>query len=158
MRLLFVCTGNTCRSPLAEAIARRIAESTGADVEVGSAGTGTVDGAPASDAARAVAREAGLDLDAHAARLLRRSMVQEADLVLVMNERQREFIRVLAPEALDRVHRLREYATRGERADDVDDPFGGDAARYRRTLNELRELVDKSLQRLSESIRPRRTR
>lgn len=158
MRILFVCTGNTCRSPLAEALARERAASMGMDIEVGSAGIVALDGAPASAAARAVARETGLDLDAHEARLLTRPMVREADLVLAMGANQREFIGVLAPEFRDRVHVLRAYATHGERTDDVDDPFGGDVVRYRRTLNELRELVDESLQRVSETIRPRRTR
>ncbi|MEO7367810.1 MAG: hypothetical protein ABIZ36_07625, partial [Gemmatimonadaceae bacterium] len=71
MRLLFVCTGNTCRSPLAEAIARRLADERGIyDVTVGSAGTSAWPDAPASDGALLVAMEHGLDLGDHRARVL----------------------------------------------------------------------------------------
>ena len=158
MHVLFVCTGNTCRSPLAAALAHRFLVNRGWEAEVESAGTSAEEDSPASEPARQVAREAGLDLERHRARLLTGPMVREADLVLVMSARQLEFIRALSPEAIDRVHRLRDYATRGALPGDVTDPYGGDTERYRKTLAELRDLVEESLQRGQEEARPRRTR
>ncbi len=85
MHVLFVCSGNTCRSPLAEAAFRRLLAAAGrTDIAVGSAGTGAYDGAPASEGAYLVALEAGLDLSGHRARLLTREMVAQADLILTM--------------------------------------------------------------------------
>jgi protein-tyrosine-phosphatase len=155
--ILFVCTGNTCRSPLAEVLARQALHARGAHAVAASAGVAAVDDAPASPEAREVAREIGLDLDAHRARLLTRPMVLEAALVLVMGERQREFIRVLAPEAMDRVHTLVEYASGGDTTGDVSDPWGGDRSRYRRTRDELKDLVERSLQRWGDRALGRRS-
>ena len=83
MHLLFVCTGNTCRSPLAEVIARRqIAERQLPDVTVGSAGTSAWPDAPASDGALLVALEHGMDLGEHRARVLSPELVAGADVVV----------------------------------------------------------------------------
>jgi protein-tyrosine-phosphatase len=96
MRILFVCTGNTCRSAMAEGIARRVASERGlSDVVVASAGTGAnpfPPGTPmpefgASDGAILVALENGIDLGAHRAKPLTISRVSGADLVLAMGDR-----------------------------------------------------------------------
>src|SRR3954466_6121375 len=85
MHILFVCTGNTCRSPMAETLLRHALEARGAtQVTVGSAGSGAWEGAPASEGAYLVALEHGLDLSAHRARMLTRELVNSADLVLTM--------------------------------------------------------------------------
>ena len=71
MKILFVCSGNTCRSPLAEVITRRLlADANRTDVEVSSAGTNAWDGSPASDGALLVGMERGLDLSEHRSRQL----------------------------------------------------------------------------------------
>src|SRR5512134_2396353 len=87
MKVLFVCSGNTCRSPLAAAAFRRLLDESGRnDIEVASAGTGAYEGSPASEGAYLVAIEAGLDLSSHRARLLDRDRVAEADLILAMSK------------------------------------------------------------------------
>jgi protein-tyrosine-phosphatase len=156
--ILFVCTGNTCRSPLAAALAGRSVAERGGGPAIESAGLSTLaEDAPASREARTVAQEAGLELESHRTRLLTRPMVLAARLVLTMSARQLDFIRVLAPEGVERVHTLRGYATRGADPADVRDPFGGDLDAYRRTLGELRELVERSLLRwYEEAASPRR--
>ena len=88
-RVLFVCTGNTCRSPLAQAALVRALGDTAAKVAVGSAGTAASDGAPASPPSRDVARRAGLDLEGHRSRRLNRDLLAAADLVLLMDPRVR---------------------------------------------------------------------
>ncbi|MEO5904698.1 MAG: low molecular weight protein arginine phosphatase [Gemmatimonadaceae bacterium] len=140
MNILFVCSGNTCRSPLAEAIARRMFEVAGRnDVEVSSAGTQAWDGSSASDGSILVGLERGLDLSTHRSRMITPELVAATDLILVMAPQQVERIKEINPAA--NVHLLAGYAT-GERAGrTVQDPFGGDLDSYRETANDLeREL------------------
>src|SRR5512134_1480699 len=124
MRLLFVCTGNTCRSALAEAIARREAIERGlSDVEVASAGTSAWDGAPASDGALLVALERGLDLSTHRAQQLTRELVQSHDVVLAMGQHHVERAEALGGEG--RTHLLTAFAGGGKSAGRaINDPFG----------------------------------
>ncbi len=146
MHILFVCTGNTCRSPMAEAIARRLAGERGLEVTVGSAGTSAWDGAPASDGALLVALEHGLDLSGHRARVLTRELVAGADLVLVMSPHHRERAVVLGGES--RAHLLTDYASRSTEGRPVLDPFGGDLDTYRQTFVEMHSEITRTLDRL----------
>ena len=85
MNILFVCSGNTCRSPLAEALAKRIAVKRGLrDINVSSAGTNAWDNVPATDEALLVGMERDVDLTGHRARKLTPAIVSEADLIFVM--------------------------------------------------------------------------
>lgn len=140
MRILFVCTGNTCRSPMAETLLRHALEARGAtQVTVSSAGSGAWEGAPASEGAYLVALEHGLDLSSHRARMLTRELVNSADVVLTMS--RSHAARVAELGGADRVHLLGEFAGRSGAEAEVSDPFGGDLHDYRRTFEELQALV-----------------
>jgi protein-tyrosine-phosphatase len=146
-RILLVCTGNICRSPLAEALLSQALRERGApDVAVTSAGTGAWDGAPASEGAYLVGLERGLDLSGHRARLLTREVVEEADLVLTMARHHRERVHELGGEG--RVFVLGEYAGRSADDAEVSDPFGRDLDVYRQTCDELEQLVAAVAERL----------
>ncbi len=147
MRILFVCTGNTCRSPLAEALARRrLAERGMSDVEVASAGTSPWEGAAASDGSMLVALEHGLDLSGHRARVLTRDLVSGADLILAMGPHHVERAEALGGSG--KTFLLTAYASNGASAQPVSDPFGGDLNVYRTTYGEMDREVGRVLDRL----------
>lgn len=147
-RILLVCTGNTCRSPMAEVLLRAELARRGLEgVEVGSAGTGAWEGAPASEGSYLVMLERGEDLSAHRARQLTRELVASADLVLTMSRSHLARVRELG--AAGRAHLLAAYAGEGEDVE-VRDPFGGDLAEYRATLAELERLVTLAAERMQQ--------
>lgn len=146
MNLLFVCSGNTCRSPMAEALARKVAERRGiADVSVSSAGTNAWDNIPATDEALLVGMERGVDLTSHRARKLTPAIVSEADLIFVMTPGHLEQVKQLGGRG--KVHVIDEYAS-GSANQGITDPYGGDLEAYRQTADVLERELEKLFDRL----------
>ncbi|MDD2422202.1 MAG: low molecular weight protein arginine phosphatase [Heliobacteriaceae bacterium] len=145
--LLFVCTGNTCRSAMARVITEALLAEQGLDrqVKVLSAGTAAWPGAPASEQAQAVLAVKGLSLAGHRADLVTPELLGQADLVLVMTGRQRDWLVALAPDQAGKIHLLKGYA--GETGDVVD-PIGGDEPIYLACAAEIKGAVAKILTRL----------
>lgn len=141
MRVVFVCTGNTCRSPLAAALLRAKEPR----LEVLSAGLAVAEGSAAAREAQEIARERGLDLATHRAQRLAPELVREG-VVLALTRAQRDRVRRDFPEAADRVFALGEYA--GEPEHDVADPIGLGAAAYRDAAEEIEALLVRARQRL----------
>ncbi len=145
--VLIVCSGNTCRSPMAAALLLQAGRSCPGFTapEVFSAGLAAADGEKASEHARGVMREAGIDLEKHISVLLNEEQVGKATLILVMTRRQRELLLQRYPAAVNKTYLLKEYAGIAGNPD-VADPYGGSIEEYRRVYQEIRTGIEKIMQ------------
>lgn len=137
MNILFVCTGNTCRSAMAAAIMNKIAVENNLDVLIESAGIFAEDGRGASENAVKALEKYNIDLSYHNAQTVTEDLINKSDIILTMTEAHKK---VLEPMAKGKVYTLLEYA--GEMGD-INDPYGGDLEEYEETAREIyNALVD----------------
>lgn len=123
--IMFVCTGNTCRSPMAEAAFRKLIKNAGAvDIQICSSGAGAFDGQPASRFAVEVVKLWDVDLTAHRSQTLTKSLINNSDLILAMAASHYNTILGITPEAFDRTYLLKNFPEAGDNGEGVIDPIG----------------------------------
>jgi len=146
--VLFVCTGNTCRSPLAEALARKLAAERGLPCLFSSAGTSAWTGAPASDASILVGIERDIDLSTHRSRPLTRELVDDATLILGMAAHHVAQAQALGGDGKSFL--LADYAASEATGRSIHDPFGEGLDAYRRMADDLDEAMPRVIARLAD--------
>ncbi|MDQ3509768.1 MAG: low molecular weight protein arginine phosphatase [Actinomycetota bacterium] len=148
MKVLFVCTANLCRSPMAEALFNDLAEERGLPFWAESAGVAARKGYGMAPHAREALYEIGASAGGHSSRRVSKPMLDEADLILVMGARHASEIgRILGPSG--KVHHLARYA--GEASDEeIPDPYGMTLFAYRASARQLYEYVEGVLDRMEK--------
>lgn len=145
--ILFVCTGNLCRSPMAAGLLRHRLAEEGLDTRyrVNSAGVWAVNDQPATDKAIAVMAERGIDITEHIAHTINANDMTEAELILVMTRDHEQVLRNTWPQYGWKVHLLSRMVGK---AKDIQDPYGGSVQEYRACANILADYIDRGFQRI----------
>lgn len=147
MKILFVCTGNTCRSPMAAGLARMLFSGNfSGNIEISSAGIGAWDGDPASPHAVEVMQEKGIDIKNHKAVKVTKDLLENIDFVITMTKSQEAYLRAAFPEYKDKIRRLGDWAGLNK---DVLDPWGGSLEVYRQCASELEGMLKKMYERIN---------
>ncbi len=145
MNILFVCTGNTCRSAMAAALFNKIAIEKNLDVRIESAGIFAHDGEPASNEAIIAMKKYDIDLLGHHAQSINTELIEKSDLILTMTAANKM---VLESAAGGKVFTLCEYAGLDG---DIEDPYGGDVKEYEECAEKLYKALEKVAEKLGNS-------
>ena len=140
---LFVCTGNTCRSPMAEGIFRHMADAHHREYRISSAGI-CASGAPASENAIAAMQEIGIDLRAHRSAPITEEKIKNADCILTMTKAHRQMLCNAFSMYADKISTLSAW---GGEDTDVSDPYGGTLLDYQRCRDQIARLLQKGWER-----------
>lgn len=144
MNIYLICTGNTCRSPMAEAIFR---SKNIADARIRSAGIHAVEGLSIAQNAETLIQEANMPYTA-VSKTVKVEDVEWADYIFTMTEGHKQALEYLYPDAHAKVFTLKEFIDEQSNYD-VMDPFGGNLEVYRQTFKELSDVIDKIEQKLT---------
>lgn len=153
-QILAICTGNICRSPMAEGLIRaRLSARSAEFATVGSAGVRAVAGIPASTHSVTACRRQSIDISSHRSRPLTTEMIDGADLLLVMEEHHRSAILWLDREAADRIFLISEFATNDAATGaGIDDPIGQDLDAYIEVFRRLDDYITRAMPRIEASV------
>ncbi|MEA4973875.1 Protein-arginine-phosphatase [bioreactor metagenome] len=139
MKVVFVCTGNTCRSPMAEVFAELVFKNAKLDIQAQSRGLFVSESLPASDYAKLAVRNYGLSLENHMAKQLTKEDIEEADLILTMTIDHKKMLGNICPP--EKLYTLKGYALGTD--GDISDPFGQSPAIYLECAEEIIDCIGK---------------
>lgn len=140
---MFVCSGNQCRSPMAEKMFEKMLEREGFnEIEVHSSGTAATGGEWATEVVQKIAAQMGLDLTDHCARPLSAEVLQECHLILVMEEGHQALILAMCPDLEGRVKLLSSYMLHGHAGDEILDPTGMSQVAHRSCFARIMESLE----------------
>ncbi len=144
LRILFVCTGNLCRSPMAEGIARHLAAERGHAVDIRSCGTHAHDGDPASENGVTACEEKGIDISGHRSQPLTAEIIEWADQILCMEENHILTVNSRDWRAPFKTWNLGSFIDKKL----IKDPYRRSLRKYRKARDEIWRAVDAALERI----------
>lgn len=148
MKILVVCTGNTCRSPMGEGILKYLSKKYNIAIEAKSAGIFALDGDRASDNAILALNNIGIDISNHISKQLHEGMIEEADIVLTMTDDQKNKINRRFSKSHKKVYSLNYYAFGMKK--DIQDPYGRSLKNYELARDEIFKAIEKIVQDISK--------
>ena len=140
--VLFVCTANICRSPMAEGLFLSKLGANSAQWHVESAGTWAVEGMPVAQRTQAILTERGIDFNSHRSHLVTGNMLSRFNLILTMEKYQKEALQIEFPSIAGQIYSMSEMV---DAEYDIPDPIGGPQEEYLRTLHEIEHILDHGL-------------
>lgn len=145
MNILFICTGNTCRSPMAEGLMKHIAQNANLQVQVQSAGVAAFPGSPASVHTNTILKSRGINHN-HVSQQVTPELVDWSDLILTMTQSHKQILCRQFSGVEDKVFTVSEFAD--EKGRDVADPYGGSLEAYRETERDLEVILNKIVKKI----------
>lgn len=139
LKILFVCTGNTCRSPMAEYLAKNIFAKNNLTVQTSSAGIAANISSPASENAIITMKNFGIDISNHKSQLISQKLIDENDFIFAMTNAHKNFLLENFPSAADKIFTLASFSDNPNY--DIIDPFAGDIEIYKKCATEISVLV-----------------
>lgn len=151
MKIMFICTGNICRSAMAEGIMKQIVKENKIEAEIYSCGIYAQKGESAAYFAIEAVKEYGVDISSHKATNIRESNIEQMDLILCATLSHKESILYYYPSLQGKVYTIKEYAkVRGEKDLDIQDPWGYDEKVYKSCALEIKECLQEIARRLKK--------
>jgi protein-tyrosine-phosphatase len=146
LNIVFVCTGNICRSPMAEGLLQyKWHQTERNDIIVSSMGVYGLNDSPATEYAQAVCKKNGFDISSHRARSLVGEELLKADLILCMEPAHEKFVQVFFPWHRDKVALLGAWPGKQTRKSSIEDPMGGSYKKYQKIFSIIKVHIERIL-------------
>lgn len=153
IKIMFVCTGNVCRSPMAHYYMQKRVKDLNIenDFLISSCGVYACTGERATQNAIFVMKEYNVDMENHRATNIADTNIEDYDYIITLTTRQKEQVRYFYPKISDNIYTLREFVDKDELYKDIDDPWGLNITVYKDCAHEIVEKVDKLIEKLRGS-------